>query len=176
VICLLEVDAQELIDKLGLKPLTIEGGYFFETYRSDEILAAGSLDPRYGGDRAVSTAIYYLLVPGNVSKLHRLRSDEIFHFYAGDAVEMLQLLPDGSHRMVLLGSDIARGQMPQVVVPRGVWQGARLVRGGKWALLGTTVAPGFDYEDFEAADRAELIRCYPECADTITELTDEPSR
>lgn len=165
------MDAQEVIEKLGLKPLPIEGGYFFETYRSGELLPAPALHPRYGDDRAVSTAIYYLLMPDAVSRLHRLLSDEIFHFYAGDPVEMLQLLPDGSHGVVVLGNNLARDEMPQVVVPRGIWQGARLAAGGKWALLGTTVAPAFDYDDYESADRDELIRSYPDCAEMIASLT-----
>src|SRR5581483_11176343 len=98
---------------------------------------------------AAATAIYYLLTPDTVSAMHRLATDEIFHFYLGDPVEMLQLRPDGSHRVAILGPDLDAGQRPQIVVPRGVWQGARLVPGGRFALLGTTVAPGFDYADYE---------------------------
>jgi len=164
------VEADELIARLGLTPLTIEGGYFRETYRSDETICAPALDARYGGDRAVSTAIYYLLTPGDVSRLHRLKSDEIFHFYAGDAVEMLMLRPDGSSEVVMIGSDFEAGQVPQMIVPRGTWQGCRLAAGGKWALMGTTVAPGFDYDDFELADRADLVRRYPERAELIADL------
>jgi predicted cupin superfamily sugar epimerase len=86
--------------------------------------------------------------------MHRLRSDEVFHFYLGDEVEMLQLWPDGTGRRVGLGSDLAAGMLPQTVVPQGVWQGSRLVRGGRFALLGCTVSPGFDYADFESAASA----------------------
>jgi len=167
------VDAQALIDKLGLKPLPIEGGYFAETYRSDETIPASALDSRYGRDKAFSTAIYYLLTGDVVSRMHRLASDEVFHFYAGDPVEMLRLFADGSHEVVILGGDVEAGQTPQVVVPRGVWQGCRLAPGGSWALMGTTVAPAFDREDYEPGDRDALIRAYPECAGLIRLLTRE---
>ncbi len=103
--------------------------------------------------------------------MHRLRSDEIFHFYAGGAVEMLQLLPDGTGRTVVIGNDIRAGQRPQVVVEGGIWQGARLVPGGSWALLGCTVAPGFEYEDYDSASRDELTAKWPEFADRIATLT-----
>jgi uncharacterized protein len=127
---------------LGLVPHPIEGGFFTETYRSADLLPGDTLPARYRGPRAAATAIYYLLTPETFSAMHRLGSDEIFHFYLGDPVEMLQLAPDGSHRVVVIGPDLEAGQRPQVVVPRGVWQGARLRPGGRLALLGTTVAPG----------------------------------
>jgi predicted cupin superfamily sugar epimerase len=149
---------------LGLVPHPIEGGYFVETYRSAGRLPAG---------RAVSTAIYYLLTPDSFSALHRLASDEVFHFYLGDPVEMLQLWPDGSHRVVLIGTDLAAGERPQMVVPRGIWQGARLRPGGRFALLGTTVAPGFDYADYETASRPALLSSHPAAAPLITALTHE---
>jgi hypothetical protein len=103
--------------------------------------------------------------------MHRLRSDEIFHFYSGDPVEMLQLWPDGSGRVVILGSDILNGMQPQVVIPRGVWQGARLLKNGKFALLGATVSPAFEFADYESGRRDELIRSYPKFQDLITALT-----
>src|SRR5947208_6842957 len=127
--------AEELIRHLGLQPHPKEGGYFRETYRADEISPASALPPRYGSDRQASTAIYYLLTPNTFSALHRLRSDEVFHFYLGGPVRMLQLLPDGSGRTVVLGSDLLNAQQPQLVVPRGVWQGS-LLEAGDFALLG----------------------------------------
>jgi predicted cupin superfamily sugar epimerase len=165
------VDIQRLIDKLGLSVLPREGGHFAETYRSDESIPAPSLDSRYGRDKSVSTAIYYLLTPDTFSEMHRLISDEVYHFYGGDSVEMLQLRPDGSHNLITLGSDILAGEAVQVVVPRGVWQGSRLKSGGEYALLGTTVAPGFDSSDYEHGDRERLIRDYPDCAGMIRLLT-----
>src|SRR5579862_1450407 len=103
--------------------------------------------------------------------MHRLQSDEVFHFYLGDPVEMLQLCSDGSGRRVILGSDVAAGEWPQMVVPKGVWQGSRLVAGGKLALLGCTVSPGFEYEDYESGGREELTRGWPEWRDWIAALT-----
>lgn len=165
------MDAQSLIEKFGLSPLPIEGGYFVETYRSDETVPGSALDARYGQGKALSTAIYYLLTPDTFSAMHKLRSDEVFHFYAGDPVEMLRLYPDGSHTVVTLGSDIGAGHTPQIVVPRGTWQGCRIIDGGKFALLGTTVSPGFDRTDYEHGDRDELTRKYPDCAQLIKALT-----
>lgn len=127
---------------LGLEPHPVEGGYFVET-----------------------------LTPDTFSAIHRLASDEIFHFYLGDPVEMLQLWPDGSHRVVVIGPEVEAGQRPQVLVPRGIWQGARLRPGGRFALLGTTVAPGFDYADYQTADRAHLLTIHPTAHTLITALT-----
>jgi predicted cupin superfamily sugar epimerase len=165
--------AQQIIDRLELVPLTVEGGYFRETYRSPLRHMGHALPAEYGGERHASTAIYYLLTPESFSAIHRVKSDEVFHFYAGDPVEMLQLWPSGEAKIVLIGNDLAAGAgyEPQVVVPAGVWQGCRLVPGGHWALMGCTVAPGFDYADFEAATRVELVRDFPEHTDLIAALT-----
>ncbi len=163
--------AREIIDRLQLVPLTIEGGHFRETYRSSMTVTAGTFPNDYGGDRSVSTAIYYLLTPETFSAIHRVKSDEVFHFYAGDAVEMLQLWPNDEAKVITIHNDLAAGHEPQVIVPAGVWQGCRLVRGGQWALMGCTVAPGFDYSDFELGDRAALLMAYPEYSILITELT-----
>ncbi len=163
--------ADELIRILNLQPHPREGGFFRETYRAAETVAAAALPERYAGERAHSTAIYYLLTPTTFSALHRLGSDEVFHFYAGDPVRMVQLFPDGTGRTFVLGPDVARGQNPQLVVPRGVWQGSRLEPGGAYALLGCTVAPGFDYQDYEGARRQDLLDKYPAFATLIQELT-----
>jgi hypothetical protein len=165
--------ADELKALLGLVPLEREGGWFAETYRAREALPAGILGPDRAGERSLATAIYYLLTPGTFSAIHRLRSDELFHFYLGDPVEMLQLLPGGEGRTVVLGTDLAAGMRPQALVPRGVWQGTRLVAGGRLALLGTTVSPGFDPRDYEHGERERLVGEYPAFRDWITALTRE---
>jgi uncharacterized protein len=157
---------------LQLKPLPLEGGYFRETYRSADLLAAPSLPHRYGRDKSAGTAIYYLLSPDTFSAMHRLPTDEIFHFYLGDPVTMLQLGPDGG-KLVNIGNDIRAGQQPQVVVPRGIWQGSMLQPGGKVALMGTTMAPGFDFTDWEGCRCEELSRQYPAFAEMIRRLTRE---
>jgi uncharacterized protein len=165
--------ADELIALLQLKPHPKEGGYFRETYRSADRLDAGHLPARYHGDRSASTAIYYLLTPTSISALHRVATDEVFHFYLGDPVRMLQLGPSESAREIILGSDVAAGQQLQVVVPRGVWQGSLLKPGGRFALFGCTVAPGFEYEDYEHGKRGELTEQFPEHGEMIRRLTVE---
>jgi uncharacterized protein len=163
--------AEEIIALLKLKPHPKEGGFFTETYRAEEAIPQNVLPQRYSGPRALGTCIYYLLTSRTFSAMHRLQSDEIFHFYLGDPVEMLHLSPDGTGETVVLGSDLPAGMQPQVVVPRGIWQGSRLTAGGKFALLGCTVAPGFDFADYEHGRRDELIRSHPQFREKITALT-----
>ncbi|MGD2089280.1 MAG: cupin domain-containing protein [Candidatus Aminicenantes bacterium] len=159
--------AEEMIQLLNLQKHH-EGGYFVETYRSGEVVT----DP-HRGQRPYSTAIYYMLTPDTFSEIHRLAADEIFHFYRGDPVEMLHLYPDGRGKRLLLGKDIERGMHPQVLVPSGVWQGARLLAGGTFGftLMGTTMAPGFEYPDYQSGSRQELTRLYPDFKELITALT-----
>ena len=164
--------AEDVKKLLGLAPHPREGGWYVRTYEAKELVAAEAFeDARYAGARRTGTAIYYLLEPGTFSEMHRLRSDEVFHFYAGDAVEMLQLAEGGIGRRVMIGNDLARGQRPQVVVERGVWQGARMAGEGRWALLGCTVSPGFEFEDYESAKREQLLAGWPEFEEEITSLT-----
>ncbi len=206
---------------LHLQPHPREGGWYKRTWEAAEPLPPEAfLDRRYAGPRPTSTAIYYLLEADAFSPMHVLKSDEIFHHYLGDAVEMLQLLPDGSSQRVILGSEIASGQRPQWVVRRGVWQGCRLLREGSggerqnsgllgrgsglspggsrllpgssglasqgsglapadsglapslgWALLGCTVSPGFEFEDYEEARAEDLLARWPQPASLIRALT-----
>jgi predicted cupin superfamily sugar epimerase len=165
------ISVEEIKSSLGLKPLPVEGGYYAETYRSTIELPVGALAQGYESARPLATAIYYLLTPETFSALHRLPADEIYHFYLGDPVEMLQLLPDGSSRTVMLGSGIGEGIQVQAVVPAHVWQGSRLVPRGRFALLGTTMSPGFDPADYEAGNRDDLLRAYPAERELITALT-----
>jgi len=125
---------------------------------------------RLPGGKSASTAIWYLLTPDTCSALHRLPADEVYHFYLGDPVELLLLNPEGGE-VVTVGPDLRSGQRPQVVVPAGTWQGSALAAGGAFALMGTTMAPGFDFSDYEAADRDVLSRAYPAFAERILRLT-----
>ncbi len=159
------LDAERVIEQLGLEPHPEEGGWFRETYRSAESFEPGG---GWTGPRSVGTAIYYLLTTGTVSALHRLPGDEIFHFYLGDPVRMLMLYPDGCSDLVILGSQL-EGMRPQHVVPGNVWQGSMLVPGGAWALLGTTMSPGFDYRDYEPGTHA-LLNAFPARRELIREL------
>ena len=163
--------AKEIQELLKLQPLPVEGGYFAETYRSKFTLSQRSLPSGYSGERALSTAIYYMLTPDTFSAMHRLKGDEVYHFYLGDPAEMLILKPDGTGETLLMGQDIASGMRLQHVVPGGSWQGLRLVPGGKFALLGTTMAPGFDPADFELGARGELTVRFPAYAELISALT-----
>ncbi len=157
--------AEEIKTLLGLEPHPVEGGWYRRTYT-----AAGTMDLERGV-RAQGTAIYYLLEPGTFSEMHVLVTDEIFHFYLGDPVEMLQLLPDGGSAVLTLGADLQAGQQPQILVPAGVWQGTRLIGDGKVALLGCTVIPGFDFADYQRGSHAELAAQWPGEAARIKALT-----
>ncbi len=157
--------ADEIKSLLNLEPHPVEGGWFRRTYTS-----AGGVE-LLRGRRPQGTAIYYLLEAGAFSEMHVLKSDEIFHFYLGDPVEMLQLNPDGRSALLTLGPDLRKGQRPQIIVPAGVWQGTRLVHGGKVALLGCTVTPGFDFADYRGGSYQELAAKWPAEAERIRALT-----
>jgi uncharacterized protein len=164
--------ADEVKKILGLAPHPREGGFYIRTYESGERVPASAFaDGRYPSARFTATAIYYMLEPGTFSEIHRLKSDEIFHFYAGDAVEMLQLHPNDRGEIIRIGNRLDQGERPQVLAPRNVWQGAHLAPGGKWALLGCTVSPGFEFEDYETESRANLCDGWPEFGDLIRLLT-----
>lgn len=158
---------REVIEKFQLEPLPQEGGFFRRTYEQKVKLPARSVGIEATGERRLCTAIYFLVTPDEFSALHRVKSDELFHFYCGDAVEMVQLDLAGMLTRFSLGAGIDRGETPQVLVPANSWQGLRLREGGRWALLGTTVSPGFEYEDFEIGERERLRREYPRHAETI---------
>ena len=162
---------EQIIKFFRMKPLSYEGGHYIETYRADEKISPTVLPERYTGERDFSTAILYLLTPDTFSALHRVKSDEIFHFYLGDAVTMLILHTDRSSEVVTLGQDIFNDQRVQVTVPKDSWQGCFLGEGGKFALMGCTVAPGFEFEDFEPAQRKRLLEQYPSQHDLIIKLT-----
>lgn len=167
-----QVTAEQIIQKLGLVPLPEEGGYYRETFRSNNgQVKASSFGIPSEGTRVASTAIYYLVTPEEFSALHRVASDEVFHFYAGDAAEMIQIDEAGNLTRYAIGPDIMNGQVPQVIVRAGVWQGLRLKPGGKWALMGTTVAPGFEFEDFEVGERNKMINEFPEHENDIKQYT-----
>jgi len=164
--------AEEIIRLLRLEPLPEEGGFFKSSYRSPDVLPASALPERYCGPRHLGSAIYYLLKPGVCSRLHRLSTDELFHFYLGDPVSLLLLFPDGTSDILTLGQDIAGGQCLQALVPRGCWQGSFVQNGGSFALLGATMSPGFDDADFQLGTRKSLIQKYPRHRDLIEKLTE----
>jgi len=168
--------ADQIITLLELAPLPVEGGYFRRTYYADERIPTTALPPRYPSPRRFGGGIFYLLTdePDCFSALHRLATDEVYHFYLGDPVELLLLHPDGGTQRVILGSGLLAGQQVQVVVPRGIWQGARLQPGGRWALMGTTMAPAYEPDDYVHGEREVLMAQYPAEADAIRRLTRRP--
>lgn len=154
--------AQELVERYALLPHP-EGGFFRESYRSAEQVDL----PR--GRRSASTAIYFLLPRGTKSRLHRIKSDEVWHFYLGGPLRLTVLSEEGAESTVVLGPDAAQGQLLQFVVPAGSWFGGRPE--GDYAFVGCTVAPGFDFADFELGERAELVARYPKARAVIEALT-----
>ena len=164
--------AQRLITQLKLVRHP-EGGWFRETYRSADSAPAKALPERFDGSRALSTAIFFLLEEGDFSALHRIKSDEMWHFYAGSPLLIHALYPDGRYEAQRLGPDHSAGDRYQVVVPAGCWFGAELA-GGPFALVGCTVSPGFDFADFEMADRRQVTESYPLHAELIERLTKGP--
>jgi predicted cupin superfamily sugar epimerase len=158
--------AEDIIERLQLIPLPNEGGFFRETYRTATMLEDGE-------GRAHGTAIYFFITPDQFSALHRLPIDEVWHFYMGDPVEQIRLHDDGTLETVILGNDLFAQppQHPQSVVSAGIWQGTRLHANGRFALLGTTMAPGFEFSDLEMADGASLCQRYPEHTSAITTFT-----
>lgn len=147
--------AQKLIEELKLEPLEMEGGYFRRTYTSEL-----HFDEK---NRSAGSAIYYLLTPETHSKIHALPIDEIYHFYLGDPVELLLLEESGKAEMITLHNDVLAGGKPQFVVDKHLWQGSRLKPGGQFALLGTTMAPAFEYADFKTPENLDtLLAKYPD--------------
>jgi uncharacterized protein len=166
----LEKTADYWIKHLALTPHP-EGGYYRATYKSDLILPQSSLPVIFGGDRSASTAIYFLLAGEDFSALHRIAADEGWHFYAGNGLTVCVIAADGDYSELHLGQDPEAGESLQGVVKGGCWFGARLTQRSGFALVGCTVSPGFEFEDFELAKRAELTRIYPQHSTLIAALT-----
>lgn len=158
------------IEKLGLERHP-EGGYYRQTYKSDLILAKESLPAEFTGPRAASTVIYFLLDGENFSAFHRLRSDEVWHFYVGATLVVYVIDESGRYSEILLGSDPEAGEVLQAVVKAGCWFASRVRDGKSFALVGCTVAPGFEFADFEMARREALVLEHPRHRAVIERLT-----
>ncbi|WBO86194.1 cupin domain-containing protein [Hymenobacter yonginensis] len=156
--------AQEIIQHLHLTPHP-EGGYYRETYRATDTLTTAA-----GHTRSVSTAIYYLLENEDKSHFHRIKSDELWFFHQGQALEIILLTP-GQPTRLTLGPDFAAGELPQAVIPAGVWFAAQVKHRPGYGLVSCTVAPGFDFADFELAERAALLREFPQAANVVEQFT-----
>lgn len=167
------ITPEQIKERFHMVPLNNEGGVYCQTYISDERLPQAVIPGRQGEHRMCS-AILYLLSGDCFSRMHRLPTEELFHFYMGDPVEMLQLYPDGAGKVFRLGQDILSGEQVQLTVPRGTWQGTRLTPGGSWALLGTSMAPGFEQADYEDGDQAALTKQYPQFRELLAHLASGP--
>ncbi len=161
-------DAAHWIRALELAPHP-EGGWFRETWRAGETVGAEALPPRFGAARSLGTAILYLLPAGGRSRLHRLRADEVWHFHDGGPLHLHLLHERGAYERVVLGRDVARGERLQAVVPHGTWFGAEAPEAD--ALVGCTLAPGFEYADFELGTRADLLARFPAHRACVERLT-----
>jgi len=165
-------DAKYWIRKLNLKKHP-EGGYFKETFRSNGIIRADHLPDRYPGNRTFLTSIYFLLESNDISSLHRIRSDEVWHFYYGSSLTIFSIDPEGMLFKMKLGSNLEDGELFQVHIKAGNWFGATVNDEESYSLVGCNVAPGFEFEDFELGQRRELIKLFPRHKDIIQILTRE---
>jgi predicted cupin superfamily sugar epimerase len=171
--------AQDVKDWLKLVPNPQEGGFLADVYTSTLMLPDKELNgfPRTKtGRRPICGSIYYFLEAPGCSVMHRVTGDMLYHFYAGDAVQMLLLPEKGSVEVTIFGNNLALGQSPMKEIPGGTWLGSRLTPGGSWALMGVSMAPGFDPVDYSIGDRDKLVRQYPEQADLIRALTRESQK
>ena len=160
-------DAGYYIEHLQMNPHP-EGGWYKETYRS-----SGSIsEPEgFGGPRNYATGIYFLLTKENFSAFHRIKSDEMWHFYDGDGLTVHELKPDGSYINHQLGLNLENGEQPQLVIAANSWFASEVKAGGSWCLVGCTVSPGFDFQDFEMAERSMLVDRFSEHSSLVQRLT-----
>jgi predicted cupin superfamily sugar epimerase len=161
---------ENIINELKLEPHP-EGGYFKETYRSLGEINEEHLEAGYEGKRNYSTCIYFLLTSGNFSALHRIKQDEIWHFYDGSPIRLHMISELGIHSEHTIGRDFKKGEIPQFIVPGGCWFAAEVINSNSYSLVGCTVSPGFSFEDFELKTREELVSLFPDKEKIISKLT-----
>lgn len=160
----------KILSELDLKPHP-EGGYFKETYRSLGEIKEESLGDDYDGKRNYSTCIYFLLTSDKFSAFHRIKQDEIWHFYDGSPISLHTISESGIHKVTIIGRDVLNGETPQFVVPGGCWFAAEVIHKNSYSLVGCTVSPGFSFDDFELRSRKELISLFPDKKEIISKLT-----
>ena len=164
------MNAEYYIKELGLQKHP-EGGWFKEVYRSEEFTERIHLPARYSGARHHSTSIYFLLAGAEYSGFHRIKSDELWHFYAGTGLTVYMINDAGNYSEIKLGSNHAAGEVFQCAIPRGVWFGATVNQPDSFSLAGCTVAPGFHFDDFELAERGDMLYKFPQHRELIVRLT-----
>jgi hypothetical protein len=163
---------KHIVEKLELEPHP-EGGFFIETYRSQGMISAENLGSEYNGSRNFSTCIYFLLTSDNFSAWHRIKQDEIWHFYDGSPIKLHMINTAGKYSSQLIGRDFRKGELPQFIVPGGCWFATEVAEPDSFSLSGCTVSPGFDFEDFEMLSREKLIELFPDHKNVIVKLTRE---
>lgn len=167
---MLKMTAKELIEKLDLQPHP-EGGFFKEMYRSKGEINVDGLSTEFMGRRSFSTCIYFLLTSDTFSAFHKINQDEIWHFYMGSPIQLHTISPGGIHEEHIIGNDIKNLQQPQLVVPKEHWFAASVMDKNSYALVGCTVAPGFDFQDFVLGNRQALEAEFPEHISVIEKYT-----
>lgn len=162
--------SQHWISKLNLNPHP-EGGFYSEIYRSDEVLLSTSINDRYTGSRSVSTSIYFLLEGNQFSAFHKIKSDELWHFYDGSAIKLYLISEDGKLEIKKIGININENEVPQITIPKNMWFAAEPIYKKSYSLVGCTVAPGFDFNDFELGERKDLLKNFPQHKNLIIQFT-----
>ena len=168
----MKFEIEKLVTSLELLPHP-EGGFYKEVYRSSSVIPKDALPDDFSGDRNYCTSIYFLLTSENFSAFHRIKQDEIWHFYGGSSLSVHVIDQNGAYTEHKVGMDFSNGEQPQLVVPAGCWFASSVAEKDSYAFVGCTVAPGFDFEDFELADRTELTEEYPQYSSIIHRLTRE---
>jgi predicted cupin superfamily sugar epimerase len=163
-------EAEKIAKQLQLQPHP-EGGYFKETYRSQGSINQSDLSDDISGNRNYSTAIYFLLTSDSFSAFHRIKQDEIWHFYKGNPIKLHVISAEGVYTNVIIGNNLGNGELPQYVVNAKDWFAAEVIGANTFSLLGCTVSPGFDFKDFELAERNELTSTFPQHSTIIKKLT-----
>lgn len=162
---------ETVIKNLGLIPHQVEGGYFRQTYKAKEKTLRAFLPERFDGDRAFGTSIYYLLPPKRISSLHLMFADETWHFYLGSPINLVEITPEGEAIETTLGTDIAAGQVPQHTVMHGNWLGAYNLEKDNYSLVGCTVAPGMELDDYRHGNPGDLLKQFPHLKAIIEKVT-----
>lgn len=163
-------EAEKIATTLNMLPHP-EGGYYKETYRSSGIINQETLGSHFSGDRHYSTSIYFLLTSDTFSAFHRIKQDEIWHFYKGSPIKLHIISTNGVYKNIIIGNDLERNEHPQYIVSAGDWFAAEVISNNSFSLLGCTVSPGFDFKDFQLGDKASLIATFPQHKSIITKLT-----
>ena len=166
----MKTEINKLVESLQLLPHP-EGGFYKEVYRSSSVIPKDALPDDFSGDRSYCTSIYFLLTSENFSAFHRIKQDEIWHFYGGSSLSVHVIDQQGNYTEHKVGMDFSNGEAPQLVVPAGCWFASSVAEKDSYAFVGCTVAPGFDFDDFELATRIELAKIYPAHKDIIYRLT-----